>query len=101
LFIPGDVYRLAIMTNDTMKACWPIVYYGHHQIAKGHPMKYPHEFTYEEMCTELDKLTDRELAAYRNILIMSRQCVQSEQTRALNATHFEIVTNIATQRNLI
>ncbi|MFA5172738.1 MAG: hypothetical protein WC426_14340 [Sulfuriferula sp.] len=58
------------------------------------------EFTYEETRVELDKMTDRELAAYLNILIMSRRCLQSEQTRALNAMHFEIVTNIATQRNL-
>lgn len=64
-------------------------------------VKSPHEYTLQEMRDELATMTDRELAAYHNILIMNRRCIQSDADRELDAIHFAIVAEIATQRNLI
>ena len=63
--------------------------------------KLPHEFTLQEMRDELATMTDRELAAYHTILIMNRRCIQSDADRELDATHFALIAEIATQRHLI
>lgn len=63
--------------------------------------KSPHKHTLQEMREELAAMTDRELAEYHNILIMNRCYIQSDADRELDAIHFAIVAEIATQRNLI